>query len=360
MERATKKILLTGGGTGGSVTPLLAIAEGLRARSEAGEYNFLWVGTEGGLEREMAEQEGIAFKSIPAGKWRRYFSLKNFSGIFLTAAGFVRSLRLIRKWHPELILSAGSFVSVPVVWAGWLLRVPVVIHQLDARPGLANRLMAPCARAITVTFEKSLKDYGRKAVWTGNPIRPRLYEKYLEHRAKIKDDGSLPVVLVMGGGTGAAFINRLVEESIGEISNWCEVIHITGKNRSGEKIEADNYQSYEFLNLDELSWAYAAADFVITRAGIGALTELSALGKPCIIIPMPGSHQEDNAQVFHEQRAALVLKQDELDATIFTKILQQFIADRPLIKEYAGNIKKVMKTDALGQVYAIVNNLLKN
>ena len=167
------KIILTGGGTGGSVAPLLGVAEMLQRRdakscvsTDAG-YEFLWIGTKHGPERAMVEREKIEFIAIPSGKMRRYASFKNFIDPFFILAGFFKSLYIILKWKPDFVMSAGSFVSVPVIWAAWLLRVPSLVHQQDARPGLANVLMAPFAGVITVTFEKSLMDYGKKAVWIG-------------------------------------------------------------------------------------------------------------------------------------------------------------------------------------------------
>jgi UDP-N-acetylglucosamine--N-acetylmuramyl-(pentapeptide) pyrophosphoryl-undecaprenol N-acetylglucosamine transferase len=361
MNKQQYKILLTGGGTGGSVTPLLAIAEELRGRSEAGEYNFLWIGTREGIEKGIVEKEGIIFRTISAGKWRRYFSWQNFLDPFRIIAGFFQSLSIILKWKPDLIISAGSFVSTPVVFAGWLTRVPIVIHQLDIRPGLSNKLAAPFAKVITVTFEKTLAAYGKKAVWTGNPIRPRLLQLYQEHRAKIKsDDESLPVVLVLGGGTGAHFINELVEKSLTELTGFCELIHITGKNKQIGVNTSVNYQSYEFLNLEELAWAYAAADVVISRAGMGTLTELAVLGKPTIIIPIPESHQEENTQIFHEQQAAIVLKQSELTPELFLKFIHKLLTDPPLLQELSVNIGRLMKKDATNRLCENVDKLLKN
>lgn len=352
--------MLTGGGTGGSVTPLLAIAEALRSESEAGEYNFLWIGTRDGIERGMVEKEGIIFRAISAGKLRRYFSWQNFFDPFRATAGFFQALSIILKWKPDLIMSAGSFVATPVVFAGWFCRVPVIIHQLDARPGLSNKLAAPFARAITVTLEKSLSSFGKKAVLAGNPIRPRLFELYQEHRAKIKtDDGSLPVVLVLGGGTGARFINELVEKSFDQLTAVCELIHITGKNKNISVNASANYQSYEFLNLEELAWAYAAADIVVSRAGMGTLTELAVLGKPTVIIPMPDSHQEENAQIFHEARAGIVLRQHELTPELFTKFLSKLIEDKKLWQELSLNIKTVIGPLATKKIISVISQILE-
>ncbi|MBU4014724.1 glycosyltransferase, partial [Patescibacteria group bacterium] len=171
MQKNIKKILLTGGGTGGSVAPLLAISDVGCRMSDVGKFKFTWIGTRNGVEKQMVQKENIKFISIASGKFRRYFSIKNFIDLFKIIFAFFQSLAILIKEKPALVMSAGSFVSVPVVWAAWLLRVPVLIHQQDVRHGLANKLMAPFANVITVTFEKSLADYGKKAVWTGNPAQ---------------------------------------------------------------------------------------------------------------------------------------------------------------------------------------------
>jgi len=355
------KILLTGGGTGGSVMPLLVIVE------EIGNLEFLWLGTKKGPERQMVEKEGIKFKAIANGKLRRYFSLRNFIDPVFIFFGFVQAFFIILKWKPSLVISAGSFVGVPVVWSAWLLRVPILIHQQDARPGLANKLMAPFARVITVTFEKSLADYGKKAVWTGNPIRYNLKIKNKKQNIKnyynIKTD--LPVVLVIGGGTGALAINQLVEQSLGELIKICQIIHITGKNKNRSNLVSSKetkllrfYHTFEFLNAEEMANAYAIADMVVSRAGMGVLTELSYLAKPAILIPIPDSHQEDNVKIFKGQNAAIVLDQKQLTAEKLVDKIRKLINNKELQKELSKNIRQVIKRGANEEIVKIIVNIL--
>ncbi|MEK7067448.1 MAG: glycosyltransferase, partial [Patescibacteria group bacterium] len=192
-----KKILLTGGGTGGSVTPLLAVVDELR------DFEYLWIGTKYGPEKEMIQKEGIEFKAIAAGKFRRYWSLRNLFAPFLVIVGFWQSLFIILKFKPDWIISAGSFVSAPVFWAGWLLRKKMIVHQQDARAGLANQLMAPLAKVVTVTFAKSLSDYGEEARWIGNPTRnfklpTRLPDGQVSNFPFLKLKKNLPALLVLG------------------------------------------------------------------------------------------------------------------------------------------------------------------
>lgn len=353
------KILLTGGGTGGSVAPLLAVYDELKNENM---FEFFWLGTKFGPEREMVERAGIKFKAIIGGKWRRYFSLKNLADIFKIKLGFFQALFIMLKWRPDLVMSAGSFISVPVVWVAWLLRVPVLIHQQDIIPGLANKLMAPFAKAVTVVFEKSLADYGEKAVWTGNPVRKQLTINNYELRIyNFKINKSLPVVLIVGGGTGAEAINRLVVDNISELTKFCRVIHITGKNKfgvnSGSRVAG--YEAYEFLDADNMAEAMRTADLVVTRAGLGFLSELSYLGKPSIIIPMPDSHQEANAEFFKSRKAAIVIEQKYLTAAGFTQMIKDLLFDEKMLGRLAANMKSAMKPGANRQMVEIIENLLK-
>jgi UDP-N-acetylglucosamine--N-acetylmuramyl-(pentapeptide) pyrophosphoryl-undecaprenol N-acetylglucosamine transferase len=351
-----KKILLVGGGTGGSVTPLLAIAEFSVFKHWENRADFLFLGTERGPERGMAEKAGLEFKWIYSGKLRRYFSWRNFIDPIFILIGFFQSFFILLNWRPDLIISAGSFLAVPIVWTAWILRVPVIIHQQDICPGLANRLSQPFARIITVAFEKSLNDYGAKAVWIGNPVRQSL--KSADPNLRIKNSfnltGNLPVILIMGGGTGAVFINELVKNSKGELLKFCQIVHIGGKDRilnsqtglQASGLEILNYRRFEFLQIDKMAEAYALADIVVSRSGMGSLTELSYLSKPSVLIPIPDSHQEANAEIFRQKKAALVMNQKGLTAAVFTDEIKKLIENKDLQRELKKNISRAMKSDA--------------
>jgi len=368
MSYRIKRILLTGGGTGGSVMPLLAIYDDLTSqppllirRGEGVRHEFLWIGTKYGPEREMVEKEKIEFKTITGGKLRRYFSLKNFIDPVLIAAGFFQSIFILLKWQPNLVISAGSFVSVPVIWAAWLLGLPIMIHQQDVRPGLANKLMAPLAKVITVTFEHSLKDYGKKAVWTSNPVRLSIVDCRMSNEKNYDKFGlkhDLPVVLVVGGGTGALIINNLVRQSLKELTKFCQIIHIMGKNKriNNQELRIENYHAFEFLDAERIAEVLRLADLVVTRAGMSFLTELSYLGKPTIIIPLPDSPQEDNANIF--KAAAVVLKQKELTGEVLIKKIKDILADEKLRDDLSDKIKLVMKAKANENIMKILKMIL--
>ncbi|MEA1963288.1 MAG: UDP-N-acetylglucosamine--N-acetylmuramyl-(pentapeptide) pyrophosphoryl-undecaprenol N-acetylglucosamine transferase, partial [Patescibacteria group bacterium] len=335
------KIILSGGGTGGSVTPLLAMVDLLRSGQGSKslerllEPEFLWIGTKDGPERQLVESSGIRFMSIPSGKLRRYLSLQNVLDFFQICLGFWQSFFIVLKEKPNLIISAGSFVSAPLAWAAWILRAPVLIHQLDARPGLANKLMAPFAKTILVTFKKSLADYGKKAILTGNPIRKEFIENKIGKREAAQKIGmrtDKPIALVIGGGTGAGAINALILKNIGSLTKVCQILHITGKGKSSKKMEEameknPGYKFFEFLDAFGLIKVFAAADIIISRAGMGTLTELSYAAKPTILIPMPDSHQEENAEIFFKEEAAIVLSQKELDGGILLSNIKKILKD---------------------------------
>lgn len=368
MSKINYKILFSGGGTGGSVSPLLAIAEELK-KNQAADFDFFWLGGKDGPEERMVASVGptlgnIKYKAIYNGKLRRYWSWQNLLDIVRIKIGFFQSLFIMLFWRPKIVLCAGSFVSVPVVWAAWVFRIPVIIHQQDIEAGLANKFMAPFARVITVTFRESLRDFGKKAVWTGNPTRldvslstaEFVSEQTTNQAQFIKNN--LPLVLILGGGTGSVAINDLVYDSISELTKFCQIIHLTGKNKS-PNIKNENYLQFDFLDMARLSQCYQSADLVVTRAGLGVLTELAYLKKAAIIIPMPDSHQEANAKVFKDNSAAIVLKQIEITPNKFCESIKNLLAnneDRQSLKE---NIGKVMKDGARAEIAKIIFQIIE-
>ncbi|MDD5251361.1 MAG: glycosyltransferase [Patescibacteria group bacterium] len=301
-------ILFTGGGTLGSVTPLLAVAAELKRRDP--KISLHWFGTATGPERPFVEAAGLAFHALSSGKLRRYFSWKNFVDLWRITRGFFEARRLLTELHPDLVVSAGGFVAVPVVWAAATLRIPIHIHQLDLRPGLANRLTAPFAASVSVTYDKSLRDYRRAhPVWTGSPVRSEIFGGVRADAERLWGlEPGRPVVLVVGGGTGASGLNELARRATPFLAERVEILHVTGAGKAEVSFTHPHYRQVELLT-DDLKHAFAAADVVVTRAGIGFLTELAALGKAMIIVPMPGTHQEENAAYFAAAGAAVVLNE---------------------------------------------------
>lgn len=346
-------IILTGGGTGGSVTPLLALVPELKSNG----LTPIWFGTRSGPEQEWVKVADIPYYSLSAGKWRRYFSIRNIVDPFRIILGFFQALRLLIQLKPKLVMTAGGFVSVPVIWAAWLLGLPIIVHQQDIRPGLANRLMAPFANIITVTFKKSLEDYGKKAILTGNPVR-REFKEIIKVQ---KQPQTKKQILIIGGGTGSQALNELVKKTIGELIKLGRVTHITGQQADADlfALANDQYQPVRFLGSEEIAQVMYQADLVIARAGLGTLTELAYLKKPSILIPMPASHQEDNARYAEEQGATVVMAQTKLTPEFFLKTITQLLTNDEQHQRLSLAISTLIKPEAEKEIIRVIVQTIK-
>ena len=368
-----KTILWTGGGTAGSVTPLLTVAKNLYLSTTVKKWRYFFVGTKNGPEKELVselnqQKVAIKFLTLPAGKWRRYFSIKNFCDIFKIIKAFFLSFRILIYTKADLIISAGGFVSVPLVWAGAIKNIPILIHQQDLRPGLANKLMAPFARVVTVSFEKSLYDYGSKAIWIGNPVEidnKNFKNDYLNIKDKYNLDPHLPLLLVTGGVLGAKIINELMEQTKEKLKGQCQIIHLTGQGKI-IKDKDDNfynskfkyYQTFEKVSHQDFLNLLSLAKVVLSRCGLGSLTELAAYHKAAILIPIPRSHQEDNASVFAKAKAAVVLNQNKINADILAQQIKELLNNDHLRQSLQANIAKVMKKGAVDNFQNIIAEIL--
>ena len=369
------KIILTGGGTGGPVVPLLAVERFIKSRHPQAE--FMFIGTAHGPERELvpAHDPSIRFTSVPSGKLRRYFSLRNFAAPFETIAGFVKSIFLILWFKPDVVVGAGGYVSVPVVAAAWVLRKKIAIHQQDVLPSLTNELLAPLADKVTVTFESSVKDFYSgsgltsasftKVVWTGNPVLAAVtHERTDGEKNALRrsfgfapDTDSLPLVLITGGGTGALGLNSVVAGALPELAKFCCVIQIAGKDRGAGEASEPRYASREFAtNMPDI---LAAAAAVVSRAGLSTIAELSALGMPSAIVPMPGSHQEANSDLLQRAHAAVVLPEQTLTAAELTSTVRSLLEDSALRQELSDNIHSLMPHDSTRRVAEVIISLCK-
>ncbi len=356
------KIVFSGGGTLGPVTPLLAVAQAYREKYP--ETEFVWVGTANGPEKELVEKNNIKFVTLTSGKWRRYFSLWNIFDIFRFAFGFLEAIVFIIREKPALLISAGGYVSVPLHWAGTMFGIPQWIHQQDFQVGLANQLMSKTAKLITVALKKNFSVFNiKKTVWLGNPVRSELF-KGDKNRAKQKFGikSNLPVVLAMGGGTGSLKVNQMLVESIQHLKGFCEIIHLSGKERPQELVDHagkyfDHYHHYQFLN-EEMSDAYAIADLVISRGGFGSISEIAALKKPAILIPKPG-HQFDNVQFIADDHAAIFIDERVSDGLYLAKIIKELLNSDIERRQMANKLNALMPPTADQTMVDIVNKLLK-
>lgn len=366
LDKKKYRILIAGGGTGGSVSPLLAVVDELRKFSGNFSFDFLWLGTYTGPEKEMVEKENLEFMPIASGKFRRYWDWRNIFDLWRIFRGFMQSLSLVYRFKPDIFLSAGSFVSVPAAWAAWAARAIIIIHQLDVRPGLANKLVAPLAKRVTVTFQTSMAAFGSKAIWTGNPVRQaNNSSSSVNSREQARKFFNLgdnkPVVFVTGGGTGALAINQLVSEALPELLSFCNMIHQTGKGKNiiPDPARPDGaYYAQEFLSRQEMAMAYAAADIVVSRCGMATLAELAKSRKPAILIPMPFSHQLENAAVFSAHNAALVLDQNDTAPDKFITQIKILLDNDDLRTSLIKNMSNIFKEDAASSITAIIIGLL--
>lgn len=344
-------ILFSGGGTLGSVTPLLAVAEVIKSESQS--VKFYWLGTKFGPEKKLIKQVGMVFIAIPAGKWRRYFSLANIIDCFKILLAFSQSVYWLSKLKPAVVVMAGGFVAVPVGWAAWLLNIPLIIHQQDVRPSLSNKLLDLFATVITVNFKESVKYFSSgKVVVIGNPVRQSILQPVDKKSIyqKYNLNPRLPIILAVGGGSGAGFINHLVQICLPRLVPAVQVINIVGKN--GEVKQSKNYLAFELF--EDVGSLLNISNLVISRAGLGFITELAALAKPSIIIPIPKSHQEDNARYLAAHQAAVVVNQRDLTPDYFLKIVSQLVFDQSRLNTLSYNIHSLYDKNSSNKLVSLI------
>ncbi|OGH61071.1 MAG: undecaprenyldiphospho-muramoylpentapeptide beta-N-acetylglucosaminyltransferase [Candidatus Magasanikbacteria bacterium RIFCSPHIGHO2_01_FULL_50_8] len=354
------KILLSGGGTLGPVTPLLALVETARTSGES--HEFFWIGTERGVELPLVRKAGIQTYTIPSGKIRRYFDFKNFSDLCNMVRGFFAARRLLKELQPDVVMSAGGFVSVPVHYAAWMLGIPSVVHQQDVLVGLSNRLMSWIATRVTVSLEQQLTQFNkRKVVCTGNPVRPSVMHGSRERGVEIFHlDPDRATVFVFGGGTGSDAMNRAVAQIVAEYDDGqLQIIHLTGRDRRFSVAPTPYYHPYQFFTA-EMADAYAVADVVVSRSGFNAITEICAWGKPSILVPIKNSHQEANAAYAAAAGGAFVVDEGELDgARLFGKI-RDLLADEESYDRMARASFGLFRGGAAGEILGVLESVQQN
>ena len=325
-----KKIILTGGGTAGHVTPNLALLPALQKEG----FEIRYIGSYNGIERRLIEEAGIPYDGISSGKLRRYFDVKNFSDPLRVLKGYAESLKLIRKYKPDVLFSKGGFVAVPVVLAAKHYKVPVIIHESDMTPGLANKICIPSAKKVCCNFPETLKYLPEdKAVLTGSPIREELLSgDRLSGLQYAHLSADLPVILVIGGSLGSVTVNQAVRSILPELLKKFQVIHICGKGNLDESlIGTKGYVQYEYVD-KPLRHLFAAADLVISRAGANSICEILALRKPNILIPLSAAASRGdqilNAKSFAAQGFSTLLQEEELTAETLRRAIDDTYQNR--------------------------------
>lgn len=354
-ENATKKIVLTGGGSAGHVTPNIALIPALK---KAG-YEIYYIGSYEGIEKKLIEDYNIPYFGIATGKLRRYFDPKNFTDPFRVMKGFTESISLLKKIKPDIVFSKGGFVSVPVVRAARVLKIPYIVHESDITPGLANKLSMNGASKICCNFPETMRHLpADKAILTGTPIREELgmgNAKVGKELCGFTDDK--PVLMVIGGSLGAQSVNETVRFALPRILPDFNVVHICGKEKMDNlKLSVPGYKQFEYVK-NELKDLFAMADIVVSRAGANSICELLALKKPNILIPLSTrssrGDQMLNARSFEQQGFSLVIDNDELDEDILVETIQDLYENR---EKYLDNMSKSSLHSATNTIVKILND----
>ncbi|SFA98776.1 UDP-N-acetylglucosamine-N-acetylmuramylpentapeptide N-acetylglucosamine transferase [Acetitomaculum ruminis DSM 5522] len=345
-----KKIVLTGGGTAGHVTPNIALLPKLKEKG----YDIYYIGSHNGIEKSLVQAQGIKYYGVESGKLRRYFDPKNFSDPFKVLKGISQARKLIKKINPDILFSKGGFVSVPVVLAAKSRKVPVIIHESDITPGLANKICIPNSVKVCCNFPETLSYLPPdKAVLTGSPIRSELFSGDREKALKFcgfEDDGK-PVIMVIGGSSGSVIINNTLRGVLPELVKEYKVIHLCGKGKANH--DYDDYKGYvqfEYIS-EELKDLFALTDIVISRAGANAICEFLALRKPNILIPLSANASRGdqilNADSFENQGFSKVIREENLSNLELLDTIKYVLNNKDKFIEKMANAQQKNSVDII-------------
>lgn len=347
-------IVFTGGGTAGHVTPNLALINEFKQEG----WNIEYVGSDTGIEKGMIQTLGIPFHAVRSGKLRRYFSVKNLLDPFQIIIGIVQSFLLFYKLRPDVVFSKGGFVAFPVVVGAWLNRIPIVAHESDMSPGLANRLSFPFVNKICLTFDAAKKHFKSqdKIEITGTPIRQQLFAgKSAKGLELCGFNEKKPCLLAIGGSLGAGSINHSVRKALVQLTQEFQVIHLCGKGKVDHSLDGiDGYCQFEYAN-DELPHLFAAASVVVSRAGANSLYEILALGKAHILIPISSQvsrgDQIQNARYFQGLGISVVVQDQSLNAETLLSALRDLMLNK---SDIDNKIKALNIESAADKIVAII------
>lgn len=354
-----KRIILTGGGTAGHVTPNIALLPRLREL----QYEVYYIGSYDGIEKKLIEELGVPYYGISSGKLRRYFSLKNFTDPFRVVKGFSEAKKLIKTLKPDVIFSKGGFVSVPVVMAGNKCHVPTIIHESDMTPGLANKLSIPSATKVCCNFPETVKFLPEdKAVLSGSPIRQELMTGDKEFAKKFCGfTEDKPVILIIGGSLGAVAVNQAVRSILPKLLPDFQIIHLCGKGKVDDSLkDVKGYVQFEYIQ-SELKDLFALSDIVISRAGANAICELLALRKPNLLIPLSASASRGdqilNARSFERQGFSIVMEEEEITDEKILDAVHRLYDNR---QEFIDTMVASSQTDAIATITDLIEKCCQN
>ncbi|WP_394926529.1 undecaprenyldiphospho-muramoylpentapeptide beta-N-acetylglucosaminyltransferase [uncultured Robinsoniella sp.] len=351
-----KRIILTGGGTAGHVTPNIALLPRLKEL----DYDVQYIGSFDGIEKKLIEELSIPYYGIASGKLRRYFDPKNFSDPFKVIKGYFQARKLLKRLKPDVVFSKGGFVAVPVVLAAKHRHIPVIIHESDMTPGLANKLSIPSANKICCNFPETLSHLPEgRAFLTGSPIRQELLSG--NKLAALKFCGftaNKPVLLIIGGSLGSAAVNTAIRNILPQLLKTFQVIHLCGKDKIDESlVNTEGYVQYEYIK-QELADLFALADVVVSRAGANAICELLALRKPNLLIPLSAAASRGdqilNAASFKRQGFSEVLEEETLSSEALLQTIQTLYESR---RTYIAAMEKSQQNDAIGKIVSLIDQV---
>ena len=357
MEFIMKKIILTGGGTAGHVTPNMALVPKLQSMG----YDIRYIGSYEGMEKKLIEDLGIPYDGISSGKLRRYLSLKNLTDPFRVLKGFREAKKLIQTYQPDVVFSKGGFVSVPVVFAAAKANVPVIIHESDMTPGLANKLSIPKAKKVCCNFPETLQYVGDKGVLTGTPIRKELFTGSKEAGLALCgfDEGK-PVLMVVGGSLGSVVVNNAVRQSLKTLLQDFQIVHLCGKGKTDNSLlDVKGYKQFEYISA-EMKDLFAMSDVIISRAGANAISEILALKKPSLLIPLSAKASRGdqilNAASFEKQGFSKVIEEENLTAESLTAAVTDLFKNK---STYLEAIEHATKIDAIDIITDLIEECRK-
>ena len=348
-----KKIVLTGGGTAGHVTPNIALMPRLK---ELG-YEIHYIGSYDGIEKKLIEEMGIPYYGISSGKLRRYFDWKNFTDPFRVLKGFGEAKKLLKKIKPDVVFSKGGFVTVPVVQAAKQCKIPTIIHESDMTPGLANKLAIPAATKVCCNFPETVKYLPEgKAVLSGSPIRQELLcGNKLSALNFCNFTAGKPVLMIIGGSLGSVAVNTAIRNILPELLKTFQVVHLCGQGNLDEAlVGTEGYVQYEYIK-KELADLFALADVVVSRAGANAICELLALRKPNLLIPLSAAASRGdqllNAESFKQQGFSLVLQEEEITNELLLSTILDLYQNR---NSYVDAMEKSGQSDAISVITQLI------
>lgn len=354
-----KRIVLTGGGTAGHVTPNIALIPRLR---ELG-YDIQYIGSYDGIEKKLIEEMDIPYHGISSGKLRRYFDLKNFSDPFRVIKGYAEARSILKKLKPDIVFSKGGFVAVPVVLAAKHCHIPVIIHESDMTPGLANKLAIPSATKVCCNFPETLQYLPQdRAVLTGSPIRAELHEgSRLAALEFCRFTADKPVLMVIGGSLGSANVNNAIRGILPELLKTFQVVHLCGKDKLDPSLEnTQGYVQFEYIK-KELADLFALADVVVSRAGANAICELLELRKPALLIPLGSNASRGdqilNAESFQRQGFCEVLLEETLKPELLLETISKLYTSRA---DYIRAMEKSSQSNAIEKITGLIEEIVSS